>query len=107
MAHPEGSFPVHFLGSEEYQWISRNRVFPYEIGLQTSSAKDTSGSNKIEKAFSRCKLKNRNLYFVIIQYYIHHLVLDFLLSNIVQLYHCLFIKIMFYCIVCKYMYTFY
>ncbi|CAH8547196.1 unnamed protein product [Schistosoma mattheei] len=53
MAHPEGSFPVHFLGSEEYQWISRNRVFPYEIGLQTSSAKDTSGSNKIEKAFSR------------------------------------------------------
>ncbi|CAH8580669.1 unnamed protein product [Heterobilharzia americana] len=53
MAHPEGSFPVHFLGSEEYQWISRNRVFPYEIGLQTTSAKETSGSNKIEKAFSR------------------------------------------------------
>ncbi|CAH8515867.1 unnamed protein product [Schistosoma turkestanicum] len=53
MAHPEGSFPVHFLGSEEYQWICRNRVFPYEIGLQTSAAKDTNGSNKIEKAFSR------------------------------------------------------
>ncbi|KAK4470584.1 hypothetical protein MN116_006125 [Schistosoma mekongi] len=53
MAHPEGSFPVHFLGSDEYQWISRNRVFPYEIGLQTTAAKDTSGSSKIEKAFSR------------------------------------------------------
>lgn len=55
MSHPEGSFPVHFLGSDEYQWISRNRIFPYEIGLNTTAAKDATGSNKIEKAFSRCK----------------------------------------------------
>nr|CAH8857463.1 unnamed protein product [Trichobilharzia regenti] len=53
MSHPEGSFPVHFLASEEYQWLNRGRVFPYEIGLQTPAAKDTHSSSKIEAAFSR------------------------------------------------------
>ncbi|VDP70715.1 unnamed protein product [Echinostoma caproni] len=53
MARPEGTFPIHFLGSDEYQWIARGCVLPYEIGLKTSAAKDSLGSKSVEKAFTR------------------------------------------------------
>lgn len=53
MSHPEGTFPVHFLGSDEYQWVCRGAVFPYEIGLKTSAAKDSHGTKSVEKAFTR------------------------------------------------------
>ncbi|CAL8074345.1 unnamed protein product [Calicophoron daubneyi] len=53
MSHPEGTFPIHFLGSDEYQWISRGCVLPYEIGLKSTAAKDPNGTKSVDRAFSR------------------------------------------------------
>ncbi|KAA0187489.1 putative set domain protein [Fasciolopsis buskii] len=53
MVHPEGTFPIHFLGSGEYQWIARGCVLPYETGLKTSATKDNRGTKSVERAFTR------------------------------------------------------
>ncbi|TPP63923.1 Histone-lysine N-methyltransferase [Fasciola gigantica] len=53
MVRPEGTFPIHFLGSDEYQWIARGCILPYEIGLKTNAAKDSRGTKSVERAFTR------------------------------------------------------
>ncbi|KAL3317255.1 hypothetical protein Ciccas_004089 [Cichlidogyrus casuarinus] len=52
MSHPEGSFPIHFLASPEYQWICRSRVYPYEVGLKYKG-NTAPGTSRFEKAFNK------------------------------------------------------
>ncbi|KAG5451937.1 Histone-lysine N-methyltransferase nsd3 [Clonorchis sinensis] len=68
MTHPEGTFPVHFLGSDEYQWVARGAVLPYEIGLKSSAAKDSHGTKSVEKAFTRALKRAPKAY----QLYVNH-----------------------------------
>ena len=51
MRHQPGEFPVQFLGSHDYYWIHRGRVFSYQEGDKGST---DSGSNKnLAKVFKR------------------------------------------------------
>ncbi|KAF7256463.1 hypothetical protein EG68_06396 [Paragonimus skrjabini miyazakii] len=68
MSHPEGTFPVHFLGSDEYQWVSRGSVLPYELGLKTSAVKDNHGTKSVDKAFTRALKRAPNAH----QLYVNH-----------------------------------
>jgi len=43
MRHQPGEFPVMFLGSRDYYWIHRGRVFSYQEGDKGST---DSGNNK-------------------------------------------------------------
>ena len=43
MRHQPGEFPVMFLGSHDYYWIHRGRVFSYQEGDKGST---DSGNNK-------------------------------------------------------------
>lgn len=56
LAHPEGSFLVHFLGSGEYSWVGRGQVFPYEVGVKTpAAALSVKPSAKKDAAFNLCE----------------------------------------------------
>lgn len=51
MRHQPGEFPVQFLGSHDYYWIHRGRVFSYQEGDKGST---DSGTNKnLAKIFKR------------------------------------------------------
>lgn len=53
MRHQPGEFPVQFLGSHDYYWIHRGRVFSYQEGDKGSS---DSGNNKnLAKVFKKGK----------------------------------------------------
>ncbi|KAL7063372.1 hypothetical protein AAHC03_0180 [Spirometra sp. Aus1] len=53
MSHPEGTFLIHFIGSGEYQWVSRGQTFAYEIGLGSSATSLTKGHGKNDLAFNK------------------------------------------------------
>uniref|UniRef100_A0A0X3P3I7 Histone-lysine N-methyltransferase, H3 lysine-36 and H4 lysine-20 specific n=1 Tax=Schistocephalus solidus TaxID=70667 RepID=A0A0X3P3I7_SCHSO len=53
MAHPEGTFLIHFIGSGEYQWVSRGQTFAYEVGLGSSATALTKGHSKNDLAFNK------------------------------------------------------
>ena len=51
MRHQPGEFPVQFLGSRDYYWIHRGRVFSYQEGDKGST---DSGNNKnLAKVFKK------------------------------------------------------
>uniref|UniRef100_A0A5K3EIB1 Histone-lysine N-methyltransferase n=1 Tax=Mesocestoides corti TaxID=53468 RepID=A0A5K3EIB1_MESCO len=52
LAHPEGTFLIHFIGSGEYQWVCRAQTFPYECGLNTSAAVLAKSNSKKDVAFN-------------------------------------------------------
>ena len=53
MRHQPGEFPVMFLGSHDYYWIHRGRVFSYQEGDKGSA---DSGNNKnLAKVFRQGK----------------------------------------------------
>ena len=50
MRHQPGEFPVQFLGSHDYYWIHKGRVFNYQEGDKGSS---DAGSKHLAKLFKR------------------------------------------------------
>ncbi|XP_067928328.1 histone-lysine N-methyltransferase NSD2-like isoform X2 [Watersipora subatra] len=45
-SHEVGEFAVHFLGSNDYNWMHRGRVFPYQEGDKGSKESNTKNLNK-------------------------------------------------------------
>ena len=61
MRHQPGEFPVQFLGSHDYYWIHRGRVFSYQEGDKGST---DSGTNKnLAKIFKRGECTSEKIYF--------------------------------------------
>lgn len=48
-AHALGEFAVHFLGSNDYYWMHRGRVFPYQEGDKGS--KECIGQKNLQKSY--------------------------------------------------------
>ena len=46
MAHSVGEFPIHFLGSHDYFWINRSRVFLFQEGDKGSKDNSIKGLSK-------------------------------------------------------------
>ncbi|XP_068708846.1 histone-lysine N-methyltransferase NSD2-like isoform X2 [Montipora foliosa] len=60
MRHQPGEFPVQFLGSHDYYWIHRGRVFSYQEGDKGSA---DSGNNKnLAKVFKRALAEAKEKY---------------------------------------------
>ncbi|XP_015754821.1 PREDICTED: histone-lysine N-methyltransferase NSD2-like isoform X2 [Acropora digitifera] len=60
MRHQPGEFPVQFLGSHDYYWIHRGRVFSYQEGDKGSS---DSGNNKnLAKVFKKALAEAKEKY---------------------------------------------
>ena len=53
MRHQPGEFPVMFLGSHDYYWIHRGRVFSYQEGDKGST--DSGNSKHLAKIFKKGK----------------------------------------------------
>ena len=61
MRHQPGEFPVQFLGSHDYYWIHRGRVFSYQEGDKGST---DSGTNKnLAKIFKRGECTSEKNFF--------------------------------------------
>ena len=59
MRHQPGEFPVQFLGSHDYYWIHRGRVFSYQEGDKGST---DSGTNKnLAKVFKKGECIKQNI----------------------------------------------
>ena len=48
-SHALGEFAVHFLGSNDYYWMHRGRVFPYQEGDKGS--KESIGQKNLNKSY--------------------------------------------------------
>ncbi|KAJ7383124.1 Histone-lysine N-methyltransferase, H3 lysine-36 and H4 lysine-20 specific [Desmophyllum pertusum] len=60
MRHQPGEFPVMFLGSRDYYWIHRGRVFSYQEGDKGST---DSGNNKhLAKIFKQALVEAKQKY---------------------------------------------
>ncbi|KAL9982434.1 hypothetical protein ACROYT_G004474 [Oculina patagonica] len=60
MRHQPGEFPVMFLGSHDYYWIHRGRVFSYQEGDKGST---DSGNNKhLAKIFKQALVEAKQKY---------------------------------------------
>ena len=55
MRHQPGEFPVMFLGSRDYYWIHRGRVFSYQEGDKGST--DSGNSKHLAKIFKKGQKK--------------------------------------------------
>ena len=63
MRHQPGEFPVQFLGSHDYYWIHRGRVFSYQEGDKGST---DSGTNKnLAKIFKRGECTSEKKFFLL------------------------------------------
>lgn len=61
MRHQPGEFPVQFLGSHDYYWIHRGRVFSYQEGDKGST---DSGTNKnLAKIFKKGECTGEKIFF--------------------------------------------
>lgn len=48
-SHRVGEFAIHFLGSNDYNWIHRGRVFVYQEG--DKNCKESASAKNLEKKF--------------------------------------------------------
>ena len=63
MRHQPGEFPVQFLGSHDYYWIHRGRVFSYQEGDKGST---DSGTNKnLAKIFKRGECTSEKIFLLL------------------------------------------
>lgn len=56
MRHQPGEFPVMFLGSRDYYWIHKGRVFSYQDGDKGSSDSGTKTLAKLFKSGEQFRL---------------------------------------------------